>query len=272
MRTPTHPWRASGAAAALALALTGCGGGADVPEVTEPAAGGQTGESGAPSLEPGSTIATGELMERLRSPGAERLGSFELTLEVDLEGQALTMAGAADLRADTPAMDVEMALPGVGSVQVVLVEDRLYMAVPGITDGQFVQLRPEDFGLSGSEALVDAVDLESTWQAWEAGTESVTFVGVQDVDGEPMDHFRLEVDTEEMARALAREAEVEPSPVGMPPMLAYDLWVDDEDLMRRLLFDIEGASADLRVDDWGEAVPVRAPDPADVVELPGLSP
>jgi hypothetical protein len=213
-------------------------------------------------------VDTEEFMERLRSPGADTLGSFSLAMEMDLEGQAMSMEGVADLRGEDPAMDISMTVPGMGALEMILVDGSMFIAVPGVTqEGQFIQMTQEELGMAGGGDLTGAVDMDRTWDAWEAGTESVTFVGVEDVDGDPMEHFRLEVDTES-----AMDASGETQGPGMPPTITYDVWVDDDDLMRQLDFELDGVTVELRIDDWGEPVDVQAPEESDLVEMPGFTP
>jgi hypothetical protein len=58
----------------------------------------------------------------------------------------------------------------------------------------------------------------------------------------------------------------------MPPTITYDVWVDDDDLMRQLDFELDGVTVELRIDDWGEPVDVQAPEESDLVEMPGFTP
>lgn len=275
MTSSTNRWRALCGVGAVALVLAGCGTDGGVEEAVDPAGVADTDasdtgsdEGGGEPAEAGSQVDTEEFMERLRSPGADTLGSFSLAMEMDLEGQAMSMEGVADIRGEDPAMDISIDLSGMVGMEMILVDGSMFIAVPGVTQqGQFIQMTPEELGMAGGGDLTGAVDMDRTWDAWEAGTESVTFVGVEDVDGEPMEHFRLEVDTES-----AMDASGETQGPGMPPTITYDVWVDDEDLMRQLTFELEGATADMRIDDWGEPVDVQAPDESDLVEMPGFTP
>lgn len=286
MRLQKTRWTAALAAGSLALALAGCGD--DEPEVIEPGqadstsagAGGEGGDGDGTGeqeeLEPGEEIETQAFMEQLKSPGEEVLGSFQLEADMDLGGQgSMTISGAADLRGEEPAMDMEMTLPGMGELRILMVEGSVYMAVPGVTaEGKFAEISPDDLGMGNP---LESFDLESTWEAWDEGTQTVQFVGTEDVDGEQMRHYTLEVDTE-----AAMEAQGETSSTaGMPQSVTYDVWVDSEDLMRKVTFDMGSmggmtqggeVAMEMRIDSWGEDVDVQVPDPADLVdlELPGF--
>lgn len=281
-------WTAALAAGSLALVLAGCGD--DEPEVVEPGDAASSGAAGTGAddgsadsgdsgeqdeLQPGEEIETEAFMTRLQSPGEEVLGSFQMEADMDLGGQgSMTITGAADLRGEEPAMDMEMTLPGMGELRILMVEGSVYMAVPGVTaEGKFAEISPDDLGMGNP---LESFDMESTWDAWDEGTQTVEFVGTEDVDGEQMQHYALDVDT-----AAAMEAQGETSsPAGMPQTITYDVWVDSNDLMRKVTFDMgsmggmtEGEVAmEMRIDDWGEEVDVQAPDPADLVdlELPGF--
>jgi hypothetical protein len=52
--------------------------------------------------------------------------------------------------------------------------------------------------------------------------------------------------------------------------MTYDLWVDEEDLMRRMTFTVDGETVRLDLDSWGSTPQIEAPDPADVVQMPSF--
>jgi hypothetical protein len=143
------------------------------------------------------------------------------------------------------------------------------MAVPGVTqEGKFAEISPEELGMGNP---LESFDMETTWDAWEEGTQTVEFVGTEDVEGEEMRHYALAVDT---GAAMEAQGQTAP-PTGMPDTITYDVWVDSENLMRKVTFEMgsmggmtEGeVSMEMRIDGWGEDVDVQAPDPADLVDL-----
>lgn len=271
--TRAAAWLAAGA---LSLSLVACG--SEEPEVTEPGGttadaastagddAGATQPSGA-TPPPGADVAEGEqvpiedLVARLRSPGEERLQTMELSMVMGMDGDEVTLEGLADFR-DGSDMDLVMTMPDVGEIRMLMVDGTTYMQVPGDSDDvQYIEMSPADLGLDESD-LTSTLDMTDQWSAWEEGSQEATFLGREDVDGEEMDRFRVEVDAEAMTEAAGETAAPE-----MPETVVYDVWVDDADLMRRFSFDAEGVTMDVRLDGWGEDLGIEAPDPSQVVTM-----
>ena len=103
----------------------------------------------------------------------------------------------------------------------------------------------------------------SSFDAFDAGLEEATYVGAEEVDGEEMDHYVLTVDAEKAAKAQGTQL---PSGTGT---VTYDLWIDDQDLMRRLEFGSGAEGMTMTLSDWGKPVTVKAPPASALMELPG---
>lgn len=234
-------------------------GGEDGAEETDEGTDGDTGGD-AGGAAAGSEIDPQELVERLQSPGEEALSSFEMNMDMNVEGQNVTMTGAADLSGSAPAMDIQMEMPGMGAIHMILADGSAYMSMPGMTEeGQFVEMPLEELmGEEGTD-LTEQMDMTGQWDDW-ANAQSVTLVGQEDVNGEQMDHYQLVLDTTQM----------EDSEAGMPPELTYDVWVDSSDFMRMVSFDIDGSVTEMTMDNWGEPVDIQAPDESQLTEIPGM--
>lgn len=285
MTTTTRTWTAAAAAAALSLTLAACS--ADEPETTEagdtttasapapvadagdatattaPGDGDAATATGAPAAAEGEEIPVEELMARMQSPGEDQMRTMDMSMTMELDGEQVTMEGVADFRGEDPAMDLTMVVPGAGELRLLMVEGSTYMQMPGLTqEGQFIEMSPEDIGMS-AEDLTGQIDMTQQWAAWEEGAQRVVFLGSEDVGGEPMDHYRLDVDS-----AAAMEASGETAVPGMPETITYDVWLDEQDLMRKVAFDAGGATTEVLVDNWGEDVTIEAPEESDVVQAP----
>lgn len=274
------------AVAGLALVLAGCGTAED-PEVVEPgqtneadaaqetaggddaAAGEDTAEEtddadqGAP-VAAGSEVDKDEFLNRLKAPGKDVLGSFQFEMAMDVQGESMTMSGQADLRGDAPAMEADMEVPGAGAMQMIMVDGSIYVSMPEMTgEGKFMEIPAEQLAMGGEDPT-SAIDMESTWDAWDQGATSITLVGTEEIAGESMEHYTLNVDT-----AVALEASGQDDVAGMPDAIAYDVWVDEQDLMRKVTFDIMGANTEMTINNWGEDVDIQAPDAGSIVQGPG---
>lgn len=297
------------AVAGLALVLAGCGD-SETPEVVEPnpqgadtgdetadtegedtgdtgtegedtgdeTGGDDTGQTGAEGdtgeetegddggdVAAGSEVDKTAFLDRLKAPGNDVLGSFQFDMNMDAQGQSIVMSGQADMRGDSPAMEANMEIPGAGAMHMIMVDGSMYMSMPELTgEGKYMEMTPEDLAMGGEDPMA-AIDMESTWDAWDEGATSVTLVGTEEIEGESMERYTLNVDT-----ATALEASGQDSVAGMPDTIAYDVWIDENDLMRKVAFDIMGAQTEMTINNWGEDVDVQAPDPSSIVDMPGM--
>lgn len=261
-------WVAAAAAAVVLTGVSGCG--ADEP-VAEGGPGQETASSG-PGTSEASDLeqAAGgydaqELLAAMKAAMAQH-ESAHLTVA---SGGAQAMKGEGDVSyaGDTTAMQMTMHMPqlGSGSVEMRLVDGVMYLAMPPMTPtGKFIKVDTSDpnspFGdLSG----ITQGDPLATFDAFDAGLEKAVYVGTEDVGGEELHHYVLTVDAEKAARAQGST---------VPPgtnAFTYDLWIDDQDLMRRMQFDEGRGAMTMTMSDWGKPVTVSAPPSAAIMELPG---
>lgn len=271
MRINRSRWAGLVSAGAITLTLAACSS-EDTPDA-EPTPGAVTSEdagagtedagaqdtSAAPEAAEGEEVDIQEFLAMLQSPGEEVLSSYTMTMAVNMGGQSLDMDGAVDLSGEQPALDMNMTMPGMGAVQMIMAEGRVFMSMPGVTDeGKFLEVPPEQLGDLSQQ--LDEVDITSTWDAWEEGAQQVIFVGEEDVDGQDMRRYEVTVDTEAAMDAAGQTGEDAAQASAMiGEELTYDVWVDDDNLMRRVAFEMEGAVTEITADNWGEPQDIQAP-------------
>lgn len=224
-------------------------------EDTDAGAGAEGGDAAA-----GEEVDPAAFVAQLKSPGMDSMTSFTMNMDMQMEGQAVTMIGKADL-SGAPAMDINMEMPGMGAIHMIMVDGNAYMSMPGVTEeGQFIQMPLEEVMGEDADEFTNQIDMTSQWDDWETGAQKITFVGPEDVDGESLNHYELLLDTAGLEDASA---------AGMPAEITYDVWLDDQNFMRQVTFDIEGAETVMKMDDWGQPVDIAAPDASSIVEMPG---
>lgn len=265
--------------AAVTLGLGACGSQGEVSEVadaatatvTAPAGNGESADSAPseadtqPEVAPGEEIAVADLLERLKSPGEDKLSAFEMSMDLVGGGEEMTMTGKASI-GESPEVDLQMTVPGMGEVQLIVVDGAVYVGIPGLTaQGEFFEVPASALQDMGMADVTDTIDFESTWEGWDAGAQTVRYVGPEDIGGEEMDHFAVVVDTSEASEAMG-----ETMTEGLPAEVTYDVWVDEEDLMRQISFEAGGSTAAITIDSWGEDVDIQAPPPDKVTQMPSL--
>jgi hypothetical protein len=184
-------------------------------------------------------------------------------------GDGATMDAEGDLalrgKRSEMAMVVDGAAFGSGTVELRVVDGVAYLSMPPMTpEGKFVEVRPDDpdspfAGMAGKMH----VDPRDSVKAFRAGLREVTFVGVESAGGEELERYRLTVDV----RAAARTQGMPPM-AGAPKTVDYDMWLDENALMRRMELDMSGMTMEMELSDWGEPVTIEAPARKDVVGAP----
>lgn len=279
MRSNTTTWGMIATSGALVFTLAACGAD-DSPEVEdagptttdqsdtddsstgadESATTDSEGEAGG-DVATGTEISTEDFIALLKSPGMENMTTFTMDMDMGGGGESMVMRGSADL-SGAPAMDIEMELPEMGTIHMIMIDGQAYMSMPPMTEeGKFVQVPFEDFMGEDAEDFTDQVDMTSQWDDWETGAQKITFVGAEEVDGEQLNHYELVLDTSKL--------DVEDT-VGMPSEVTYDVWLDDENFMRKVTFEMDELEAVVLMDNWGEPVDISAPDASDITEIPGM--
>ena len=189
-----------------------------------------------------------------------------MTLDLNTATGAMSAEGDVRYRGAGSDLRMTMQMP-TGRTEMRLVDGKLYLSMPPMTPaGKFLEVDPNEAGgpFAGMFAGIDRqLDPASTFGAFEKGLRKVDYLGEETVDGEPMGHYRLTVDTRTGLRALGQQV-----PGGVPRTMTYDLWLDRKDLVRRLRMQLSGLSMDMAMSRWGEKVRVTAPPPSAVISTP----
>lgn len=192
---------------------------------------------------------------------------------MDMSGGGMAMDAEGDLVYRGKTQDMVMVMDGssfgAGTIEMRMVDRVLYLSMPPMTPkGKFVEIRPDDPGSPFAGMMGQmGVDPRESIEAFESGLRRLTYVGEESVGGEDLEHYRLKVDFRAAAKAQGL-----PRTAGMPKTLDYDMWLDEDALMRRMEMDVAPVSMVMEMSDWGEPVRVTAPPRKDIVEAPnGMS-
>ncbi len=204
--------------------------------------------------------------------------SYQAAMDAGSAHMAMTMKGAAAMTAEgdmtyaagASDMQMTMAMPamGKGKIEMRYVDQLIYLQLPGMTPpGKFIAIDPKDpsspMGKSFS-GLTDQMDPLSSVKSMEAAVTKADRVGESKLDGVRVDHYRVEVDTTKMMKDLKQ-----PNPAGMPKSLTYDMWLDEDNLLRKMSFDVSGAAVEMLLSEWGKPVDVERPSLGDIVKAAG---
>jgi lipoprotein LprG len=249
-------------AAALAFGLAGCGDDA-------PSGPGRASSKDDTATAGDAALTTDNLISTAYA-AAMKAGSAHMVLTMSAPAKISAQGDMSYDGADS-SMQLTMSLPqmGKGTMEMRYVDKRIYLTIPGVTPGgKFLKVDPTDqrSPLAKSFAgLTDQMDPLKSVKSMEKSVTGVDLIGQGSQDGVSVDHYRVTVDTAEMAEKLGKGA----ARAQLPKSLTYDMWLDEKNLIRQLTFDISGTAVEMKLSDWGQDVEVRAPAAADIITSPG---
>ncbi|MBU2694357.1 hypothetical protein [Pimelobacter sp. 30-1] len=175
-------------------------------------------------------------------------------VQVGMSGHGRTMDFDAVLAYEPDGASMEMTSRTPGEeFSMIVVDDRYFIAEPD-ADAGYREVSGDDPLAVQLRSQFASADLTTTFAAWRAGLEKVEVVGEEEIDGRPTCHYRLKVDMAEAGAARGDDL-----PAGGPPTVDYELFLQRDDLMRRVRFDVLGAVAEMNATRWNEPVSIEVP-------------
>ena len=104
--------------------------------------------------------------------------------------------------------------------------------------------------------------MRKQFDAFVAGVEKAGDKGTEEIDGVQTRHYTATVDTAKAYEQLGTK--VDPN---APESLIYDVWLDEDDLIRQMVLTQEGSKATLSAKDWGEPVSIEKPADSELAEV-----
>lgn len=268
---------AAGSAFALVLAVSSCAsGGKD--QAAEPTPASDASSSSAASDDPGTdqSETTGsedgadvrdEFLKRLES-GISGATTARVNMRLESGGSGFAAKGQIDYTTDPPSMSMSMSMAELGNqkMEMRLVDGVMYMNMGALSGNKFVafDLSDPNSPLGDTQELRDSMDPLKSLEGFDKGLEKVVLVGQDTIDGDPVDHYRLTVDTKAMA------PEMQGQTADLPRKLDYDLWMDAQDLMRKMTMDVPGSTVTMTMSDWGKPVSIKKPPAGQIADLSSL--
>lgn len=274
MRPRRRPLLPALAAVASLTLVAGCGGGG-----SEEASGSDTSGSSSESSEPSESeeapaeeLTVDNLGERVAAAFSDA-GSVAFELEQSTQGQKSSGTGEADLSGDELSSTVDLDTPQ-GTVSVIATDGLFYLKIPQLTsDGKWLEVDPEaDSGLGALIGqLGGSADPAASIEVLGDATE-VTPTGEEEIAGVATTGYRVVLPREAIAESLGADPRITQL---LPKELDYDVWVDADDLVRRVTstVEVQGTSSTTTVTytDYGQPVDVEAPPAGQVTDqAPGL--
>lgn len=227
------------AAAALALAFTaGCGSGGTATE---------------------SDLTKANFASEVSKAQTEAK-TAHIEAKLDAAGQKLSMSGDMDMTKNDVAFDLALTGgPLGGGAQFILVDKVIYLKMAQLTKDKFVKIdisNANDPTAQMFEQMLGQLDPSKTFKAFDAVTK-LQEKGTQEIDGVETTQYAVTVDTQRALKAQGMAGQV---PQGqMPKTIMYNVWVDGDNLVRKLKMNVQGNAVDMTLSQWSEPVDISAP-------------
>lgn len=198
-------------------------------------------------------------------------GTYAMQMTMALSGQNMSVKGVGDM-SDQNNLKVRMTMEMPGAtgqgINMLLVDQKMYMQLPGQAGGKYVDVPMDQLRQSGGQDLEKLLNPAESLKMSKDSVQQVTFVGPEDVDGQQLKHYQMVIDVSKANEAAGITPTANPTG---PQTVPYDVWVDGDKLMRKMEMTIEGSKVTILIDKYGEPVDITAPPSASVTTMPGLS-
>lgn len=161
----------------------------------------------------------------------------------------------------TPGMKMSMSM-GPTKITAILLDGVLYLQQTA--GGKYVRIDKSDPAMGNLVSMMSGFSPESGITAMKGAIKQVRYVGTDTIDGDSVSRYKVAVNTSAAAAQLGSLG----SSLGsahLPKTLKYDLYVDDQHLMRRMVMTVAGQHLTIEDSAWGKPVDIQAP-PASQVQ------
>lgn len=195
--------------------------------------------------------------------GSNQMTSAHVEMVLEAEGQTITMSGDTKVDPQNPAMQMSMDMGGAMKLDMILLDKVLYLqGIPGVGDGKWAKMAMSAEMAKEFEKSLEQADPSKMAETYEQAITDVKYVGPETVEGESLQRYEVTMDTKALEDSLPDNA------AQLPDTITYDMWLDDEDRIRKVEYSVSGIKGDMTMSKYGEPVDITAPAAADVVEVP----
>jgi hypothetical protein len=170
-----------------------------------------------------------------------------------------SMGAEADVRYSDSATDMFLTMNmGAMKATMILVDGVMYM---DNGSGMYRKIDKNDPSMGSLVSQITGFSPEGSITAMKDGLKKVEYAGTDTVDGVEVSKYHVTVDTAVVAKSLGTSADT----ASLPKTVTYDMYVDKDNLLRKIEMSISGQEIVITVSKWGEPVEIKAP-PASKVQ------
>jgi hypothetical protein len=260
------------AAAATVLTLTACGASDELDDDSGDSSSESDDGTGSDDADTGSDDDTGvssagltedTFAQELTAAQIEA-GSVTMDVTITSGGQVITAEGEVLTGADVEdsGVDMTMQVPGVGDLQMILVDGDFYMNLGQLSQNKFVVIDLDDASNPLAESfggLQEQFDVAATTEALEDAIVGFEEVGPETVEGVEAEQYDVTVNTEDMLGTLGA-AGGGPAAAQLPETITYSFWTDEDNLPVKMTAEAGGLfELEFIYSDWGGPVEITPP-------------
>jgi hypothetical protein len=175
------------------------------------------------------------------------------TAKLDIElGSSLAATADVEYADSGTSMALKMNLASQ-THRVVLVGGA--MSLQPTQGSKYLHHDKNDPALGSLIGQLSSIGPKSALDNVKAGVKKVDDRGTQTVDGETLNRYQLTVDTAKVSTLFG----VPKGTADTPKTLIYDIWVDDDYLLRQVKMTVSGQTLVMKATDWGKPVTITVP-------------
>lgn len=250
------------AVSAATFALAGCGSTASTQNTSSNTSSHTSTGSQGPASASAGHLTRANFVSTISSAVADQKSAH-----VSVSSSMLKVDGDVSYAAKDSSMVMRTTINGQeGEIRVV--DDVLYISMPGLTPkGKFVKLTKDNPTVGPMVAQLRDLGPRGNVEALSKGLKSVEYVGSTTIDGTTVAHYKVGVDTKSLLKNMGSAVPPE-AKSKVPSSVGYDIYLDANNLMRRVVITLMGQRTVVNVSDWGKPVHVTAPPASAVVSSP----
>jgi hypothetical protein len=171
-----------------------------------------------------------------------------------------SVSADADVRYSTSGTEMKMSMDmGSTKAAVILVDGVVYMQQSA--GGKFVKIDKDTPGMGSIVEQMSGLSPDGSIAAMRGALKKVEYAGTDTVDGTKVTRYRVTADTSAMAATLGGAA----GAGALPKTVTYTLYVDHDNLMRRIDMTVADQDIQMLVSNWGKPVDIAAPPASQVM-------
>lgn len=197
---------------------------------------------------PGERLTTGNLVATMLAAMREKK-TAHMSMEI---GSSISADAQVRYSSDTTEMKMSMDM-GPSKAVVILVDGAVYMQQSA--GSKFVKISKDTPGVGQIIDQMSGLSPSSSVAAMRGALKKVEYVGSDTIEGTKVSKYHVTADTSAIAKTLGTTA----GAGDLPKTVTYNLYVDDNHLMRRIDLTISGQKITMLVGKWGKPVDIKAP-------------